>query len=180
MTPFSFQCSAGATLAEHADPVTPCSPPAADPAAAAAAAARTAFGGTFKPKLDMRPITTPINLHICGASGTGKTSFIRMCAQTLSAAAASPTTSGTENPTAVPSAAAEAAGIGPAEDPHAVLLSGSGAFCTTLPPIVCPEACRALVYTFQVGTLYCPQQHCSCQLACGMPDCASHRLDHTM
>ncbi|KAF6262667.1 hypothetical protein COO60DRAFT_1635822 [Scenedesmus sp. NREL 46B-D3] len=43
----------------------------------------------------------------------------------------------------------EAAGIGQAVDPHAVLLSGADAFATVLPPILCPEACRELVYTFQ-------------------------------
>ncbi|WIA33178.1 hypothetical protein OEZ86_006325 [Tetradesmus obliquus] len=69
-----------------------------------------------------------------------------MCAQLLGAAADSTTL---DSYAGVPSPAAEAAGIGPAADPHAVLLSGSGAFATKLPPIVCPTACRELVYTFQ-------------------------------
>jgi hypothetical protein len=104
----------------------------------------------------MRPITTPINLLVCGASSTGKSSFIRMCTQMLSAAA-NPATLDSPSPSKVTLAtpAAEAAGVGPGADPHAVLLSGSGAFATVLPPIVCPEACRELVYTFQVGRPAC-------------------------
>ncbi|WIA22266.1 hypothetical protein OEZ85_004588 [Tetradesmus obliquus] len=121
-------------------------PPAAMAAAAAAAAPSSSF--TFTPKLDMRPITTPINLLVCGASSTGKSSFIRACAQMLSAASSNLGTT-SDSKAQLPSPAAEAAGIGAAADPHAVLLSGSGAFCTKLPPIVCPAACRELVYTFQ-------------------------------
>jgi hypothetical protein len=145
MTPFA-PSSAGSTLQAV-------KPNASDAAAAAANAATDQQRYTFKPKLDMRPITTPINLLVCGASSTGKSSFIRICSQMLGAAA-TPTTSDSKVAPleATPAAAAEAAGIGPAADPHAVLLSGAGAFSTVLPPIVCPEACRELVYSFQVGT----------------------------
>lgn len=132
-------------------------------------------GIAFQPKLNMRPIHTPINLLVCGGSSTGKTSLIRMCAEMLSSsegsAAPSPhgphaaqaaatnsssveigTASGCGN-AAAPCPVAEAAGISQAVDPHAVLLSGADAFTTVLPPILCPEACRELVYTFQVSIL---------------------------
>jgi hypothetical protein len=146
----------------------------------------------FQPKLNMRPVRTSINLIVCGASGTGKSSFIRACAKMLSAsgsantpfaAAATPTAAhpaptGETKPSFTTSeigtmpaadsssssnfevktntcaaAAVEATGIGQAVDPHAVLLSGAKAFATVLPSVLCPEACRELVYTFQVSTI---------------------------
>lgn len=96
---------------------------------------RPAAATTLKPKITMRPITTPINILVCGVSSTGKSSFIRTCAQLL-------------NPQGASATAAAAASS--TDDSHAVLMAGADDFATTLKPILVPEAGRELVYKFQV------------------------------
>jgi GTPase SAR1 family protein len=86
----------------------------------------------LKPKISMRPITTPINILVCGASSTGKSSFIRACAQLLN-----------------PQGSSAAAALTSSTGLHAVLADADKC-ATTLSPILVPEAGRALVYKFQV------------------------------
>jgi energy-coupling factor transporter ATP-binding protein EcfA2 len=104
---------------------------------------------SIKPKLSMRPITTPVNLLVCGASGCGKSSFIRAFAKMLNQGAATSVDAATHD-----DAAAESwrvSGTGPSADPHAVLLAGADEFAAVVGPLSVPEAGRELLYKLQVS-----------------------------
>jgi hypothetical protein len=104
---------------------------------------------SIKPKLSMRPISTPVNLLVCGASGSGKSSFISAFTKMLTCdAAAAP--SGGEKESAE-SETWRVSGTGASADPHAVLLAGPEQFAAAVGPIPVPEAGRELLYTLQVS-----------------------------
>ncbi|WIA14001.1 hypothetical protein OEZ85_002562 [Tetradesmus obliquus] len=116
---------------------------------------------SIKLKLSMRPITTPVNLLLCGASSCGKSSFIRAFVDMLQISDASAATA-TEEPGNKDDEAPEescrvppfmtltVSGTGAAADPHAVLLAGSDEFAAAVGPISVPEAGREVQYRLQV------------------------------
>ncbi|WIA17574.1 hypothetical protein OEZ85_014400 [Tetradesmus obliquus] len=105
---------------------------------------------SIKPRLSMRPITTRVNMLLCGASGSGKSSFIiaftKMLHADSAAAAAAAEQPATE---ADDSESWMVSGTGASADPHAVLLAGSGGFAAAVGPISVPEAGRELLYRLQ-------------------------------
>ncbi|WIA34159.1 hypothetical protein OEZ86_012519 [Tetradesmus obliquus] len=115
---------------------------------------------SIKLKLSMRPITTPVNLLLCGASSCGKSSFIRAFVDMLQISDASAATA-TEEPGNKDDEAPEescrvppfmtltVSGTGAAADPHAVLLAGSDEFAAAVGPISVPEAGREVQYRLQ-------------------------------
>uniref|UniRef100_A0A383WEA1 Septin-type G domain-containing protein n=1 Tax=Tetradesmus obliquus TaxID=3088 RepID=A0A383WEA1_TETOB len=96
---------------------------------------------SIKPRLSMRPITTPVNLLLCGASGSGKSSFIRAFTKMLHAdsAAAAAAAAAAEQPAteADDSESWMVSETGASADPHAVLLAGSGGFAAAVGPSHC-------------------------------------------
>lgn len=87
-------------------------------------------------RLSMRPITTNVNVLVCGPSSSGKSRFLRGCRQLLTPG----------NFTSQP----KAADASSADDIHTVLLEDSDKFASTL-TLEAPEAGRALVYKFQAS-----------------------------
>uniref|UniRef100_A0A383VXV4 Septin-type G domain-containing protein n=1 Tax=Tetradesmus obliquus TaxID=3088 RepID=A0A383VXV4_TETOB len=115
---------------------------------------------SIKLKLSMRPITTPVNLLLCGASSCGKSSFIRAFVDMLQISDESAATA-TEEPgnkdveapeescRVPPFMTLTVSGTGAAADPHAVLLAGSDEFAAAVGPISVPEAGREVQYRLQ-------------------------------
>jgi GTPase SAR1 family protein len=111
---------------------------------------------SITPKLSMRPINTSVNLLVCGASGCGKSSFIRAFVNMLSPEAAATSIESAEEKEE--SAAAESwrvSGIGPSVDPHAVLWPTAVEFAAVVGPLSVPEAGRELLYKLQVMAIIC-------------------------
>lgn len=104
-------------------------------------------------KLSLWPISTPINLLITGAIGSGKTTFIKTLTQKL--CAASEATDGVHNASRASFLKSSVSltgsgGTSNSSEPHMLLKDNPAALCTSLKPITVPEACRKLLYTLQV------------------------------
>ncbi|KAF6262687.1 Septin-domain-containing protein [Scenedesmus sp. NREL 46B-D3] len=107
---------------------------------------------SIKPKLSMRPISTPVNLLVCGASGSGKSSFISAFIKMLNPDAAAAAESAAGGPGTKPEelkSSWKMSGITP-DYPHAALsLADQRDKLATIGPISVPEAGRELLYRLQ-------------------------------
>lgn len=151
----------------------------------AAGLAASASAAQLKPKLSMRPITTHVNVLLAGSSHyLGKAPYYAEDASVPSAEHSGEATSPASDKTTPPPADgpseakasiagadgdAAATASGPI-DLHGMFLEDPAAWATQLPPVLMPEACREMVYRFQVG----PGGACCCY--CFVADVASLHL----